>query len=80
MTTSVGLLESWPVPSGAENFQMRELMGRLDLENQVIEGMMGQLRLVHNYNNMLIKWWDPGHADAGNGWAAAVAYFLFGGM
>ena len=27
-------------------------MGRLDLENQVIEGMMGQLRLVHNYNNM----------------------------
>ena len=42
MTTSVGLLESWPVPSGAENFQMRELMGHLDLENQVIEGMMGQ--------------------------------------
>ena len=59
---------------GAENFQMRELMGRLDLENQVIEGMMGQLCLVRNYNNMLIKRWDPGHADAGNGWAAAAAW------
>ena len=55
MRTLVGLLESWPVPSGAENFQMRELMGRLDLENQVIKGMMGQLRLMHNYNNLLIK-------------------------
>ena len=27
-----------------------------------------------NYNNLLIKWWDPGHADAGNGLAAAVAW------
>ena len=70
----VGLLESWPVPSEAENFQMRDLMGRLDLENQVIKGMMGQLRLVRNYNNMLIKQWDPGHVDAGNGWAAAAAW------
>ena len=51
----VGLLESWPVPSGAENFQMQELMGHLELENQVIEGMMGQLSLVLNYNNLLIK-------------------------
>ena len=70
----VGLLESWPVPSGAENFQMRDLMGRLDLENQVIKGMMGQLCLMCNYNNMLIKQWDPGHVDTGNGWAAAVAW------
>ena len=69
-----GLLESWPAPSGAENFQMWELMGHLELENQVIEGMMSQLRLVHNYNNMLIKWWDPGYVDAGNGWAAAAAW------
>ena len=70
----VGLLESWPVPSGAENFQMQELMGRLELENQVIEGMMGQLRLMCNYNNLLIKRWDPGHENAGNGWAAAAAW------
>ena len=35
---------------------------------------MGQLRLVHNYNNLLIKWWDLGHMDAGNGWVAAVAW------
>ena len=69
-----GLLESWPAPSGAENFQMQELMGHLELENQVIEGMMSQLRLVRNYNNMLIKWWDPGHVDAGNGWVAAAAW------
>ena len=34
---------------------MRELMGCLELENQVIEGMMSQLHLVCNYNNMLIK-------------------------
>ena len=53
---------------------MQELMGRLELENQVIEGMMGQLRLVCNYNNLLIKRWDPGHRNAGNGWAAAVAW------
>ena len=53
---------------------MRELMGRLELENQVIEGMMSQLRLVRNYNNMLIKRWDPGHVDAGNGWAVAAAW------
>ena len=53
---------------------MRELMGCLELENQVIEGMMSQLRLVRNYNNMLIKRWDPGHVDAGNGWAAAAAW------
>ena len=51
----IGLLESWPLPSGAEQFQMWKLMDWLALENQVIEGMMGQLRMVHNYNNMLIK-------------------------
>ena len=51
---------------------MRELMDWLALENQVIEGMMGQLHMVHNFNNMLIKQWDPG--DAGNGWAAAAAW------
>ena len=72
--SSSGLLESWPVPSGAEQLQMRELMGRLELENQVIEGMMGQLRLVRNYDNLLIKRWDPGHVDAGNGWAMAAAW------
>ena len=71
----VGLLESWLVPLGAKNFQMQELMGCLELENQVIEGMMGQLHLVRNYNNnLLIKWWDPGHGNAGNGWAAAAAW------
>ena len=70
----IGLLESWPVPSGAENFQMQELMGCLELENQVIEGMMSQLRLVRNYNNLLIKQWDPGHGNAGNGWAAVAAW------
>ena len=70
----IGLLELWPVPSGAENFQMRELMGCLELENQVIEGMMGQLCLVCNYNNLLIKQWDLGHADVGNRWAAAAAW------
>ena len=70
----VGLLELWPLPSGAEQFQMRELMDCLALENQVIKGMMGQLRMVCNFNNMLIKWWDPGHVDAGNGWGAAVAW------
>ena len=64
----VGLLESWPLPSGAEQFQMRELMDHLMLENQVIEGMMG------NFNNMLIRWWDPGHVDAGNGWVVAAAW------
>ena len=48
--------------------------GANGLENQVIEGMMGQLCLVHNYNNLLIKQWDLGHVDAGNGWAAAVAW------
>ena len=53
---------------------MQELMGRLELENQVIEGMMSQLRLVRNYNNLLIKRWDPGHVDAGNGWGAAAAW------
>ena len=37
-TALIGLLESWLVPLGAENFQMRELMGCLELENQVIEG------------------------------------------
>ena len=73
-TFLIGLLESWPAPSGAENFQMGELMGRLELENQVIKGIMSQLCLVHNYNNMLIKRWDPGHVDAGNGWAAAAAW------
>ena len=70
----IGLLESWPLPSGVEQFQMWELMDRLALENQVIEGMMGQLRMVCNFNNMLIKQWDPGHVDAGNGWAAAAAW------
>ena len=70
----VGLLESWPLPSGAEQFQMRELMDCLALENQVIEGMMGQLRMVRNFNNMLIKRWDLGHVDAGNGWGVAVAW------
>ena len=55
LTLIAGLLESWPLPSGAEQFQMRELMDRLALENQVIEGMMGQLRMVHNFNNMLIR-------------------------
>ena len=74
LTFLIGLLESWPLPSGAEQFQMRELMDRLALENQVIEGMMSQLRLVRNYNNMLIKWWDPGHVDVGNGWGAAAAW------
>ena len=74
LTPLVGLLESWPLPSGAEQFQMRELMDRLALENQVIEGMMGQLRMVRNFNNMLIKRWDPGHVDAGNGWGAAAAW------
>ena len=49
-------------------------MGRLELKNQVIEEMMNQLPLVHNYNNMLIKRWDPGHVDAGKGWAAAAAW------
>ena len=53
---------------------MQELMDRLALENQVIEGMMGQLHMVRNFNNMLIKWWDPGHVDAGNGWAVAAAW------
>ena len=74
LTFLIGLLESWPALSGVENFQMRELMGCLELENQVIEGMMSQLHLVRNYNNMLIKRWDPGHVDAGNGWAAAAAW------
>ena len=74
LTPIVGLLESWPLPSGAEQFQMRELMDRLALENQVIEGMMGQLRMVRNFNNMLIKRWDLGHVDAGNGWGAAAAW------
>ena len=64
----------WPLPLGAEQFQMRELMDRLALENQVIEGMMGQLRMVRNFNIMLIRRWDPGHVDAGNGWAAAAAW------
>ena len=62
------------LPSGAEQFQMRELMDFLALENQVIEGMMGQLCMVHNFNNMLIKWWVPGHVEAGNGWAAAAVW------
>ena len=53
---------------------MRELLDHLALENQVIEGMMGQLRMVRNSNNMLIKRWDPGHVDVGNGWAAAAAW------
>ena len=53
---------------------MQELMDCLALENQVIEGMMGQLHLVHNYNNLLIKQWDPRHADAGNGWAVVAAW------
>ena len=55
---------------------MWELMDRLALENQVIEGMMGQLRMVHSFNNMLIRRWDPGHVDAGNGWAVAAAWEL----
>ena len=70
----VGLLESWPLPSGAEQFQMRELMDRLALENQVIEGMMGQLHMVCNFNNMLIKRWDLSHVDAGNRWGVAAAW------
>ena len=70
----VGLLESWPLLSGVEQFQMRELMDCLALENQVIEGMMGQLCMVHNFNNMLIRWWDPGHVDTGNRWAVAAAW------
>ena len=53
---------------------MWELMNWLALENQVIEGMMGQLRMVHNFNNMLIRQWDPGHVDAGNGWGVAAAW------
>ena len=73
-TLVIGLLESWPVTSGAENFQMQELMGHLELENQVIEGMMSQLRPVRNYNNLLIKRWDPGHGNTGNGWVAAAAW------
>ena len=68
------LLESWPLPSGAEQFQMQELMDWLALENQVIKGMMGQLHMVCNFNNMLIKQWDPGHIDAGNGWVVAAAW------
>ena len=43
-------------------------MDCLALENQVIEGMMGQLRMVRNFNNMLIRQWDPGHVDVGNEW------------
>ena len=70
----IGLLELWPLPSGAEQFQMWELMDCLALENQVIEGMMGQLHMVRNFNNMLIRQWDPGHVDAGNGWGAAAAW------
>ena len=53
---------------------MQELMGCLELENQVIEGMMSQLCLVCNHNNMLIKWWDPRHVDTGNKWVVAVAW------
>ena len=54
---------------------MWELMDFLALENQVIQGMMGQLCMVHNFNNnMLIKQWDLGHVDAGNGWGVAVAW------
>ena len=53
---------------------MRELMDCLALENQVIEGMMGQLCMVRNCNNMLIKQWDPGHVDTGNGWAVVAAW------
>ena len=49
-------------------------MGYLELENQVIEGMMGQSCLVCNYNNLLIKRWDSGNGDAGNGWAVAAAW------
>ena len=49
-------------------------MDHLVLENQVIEGMMGQLRMVCNFNNMLIKWWDPRHVDAGNRWVAVAAW------
>ena len=65
---------------------MWELMGCLELENQVIKGMMSQLHLVRNYNNMLIKRWDPGHVDVGNGWVVeqlgsrsriVVYYFIF---
>ena len=74
MTKHRNMLELWPLPSGAEQFQMRELMDHLALENQVIEGMMGQLCMVRNFNNMLIKRWDPGHVDTGNGWAAVVAW------
>ena len=59
---------------GGRASAMWEMMGRLELENQVIKGMMGQLCLVCNYNNLLIKWWDPGHVDAGNGWVAAAAW------
>ena len=53
---------------------MRELINRLALENQVIEGMLGQLCMVRNFNNMLIRQWDPGHVDARNGWAAVAAW------
>ena len=53
---------------------MQELMDQLALENLVIEGMMGHLHMVHNFNNMLIKWWDPGHIDVGNGWGAVAAW------
>ena len=74
LTPLAGLLESWPLPSGAEQFQMRDLMDRLALENQVIDGMTGQLCMVRNFNNMLIKRWDPGHVDAGNGWGVAAAW------
>ena len=53
---------------------MWELIDWLALENQVIEGMMGQLCMVCNFNKMLKKWWDPGHVDAGNRWGAAAAW------
>ena len=63
----------------AHSFGGRELpnvgvIGILELENQVINGMMSQLSLVCNYNSLLIKWWDPGHIDAGNGWVVAAAW------
>ena len=61
-------------PFGGREFSNAGVMGRLELENQVIKGMMGQLRLMRNYNNLLIKQWDPGHGNAGNGWAAAAAW------
>ena len=51
MRPFAGLLESWPVPSGVEQLHMRELMGHLELENQVLEGIV--TTLGHNTSHGL---------------------------